>query len=128
MPVLAFLLFRNDPLSRDLAAVLFVAAALTDIADGALARRSGTVTPFGTLMDPIADKALVGVALVGLSLLGELSWWVTGIIIVRETVVTVVRLVVIRHGVMPASKGGKLKTVLQTIAIAMLLAVGPIWW
>ena len=98
---------------------------ITDLVDGAIARRYGLVTTFGKVADPIADKALTGVALIGLSLLGDLSWWVTGIILVREIGVTLLRFWVIEHGVIPASRGGKLKTVAQTVAIAMYLADVP---
>ena len=115
--------------ARTAAAVLFILASLTDFVDGALARRYGLVTTFGKIADPIADKALIGVALVGLSLLGELAWWITVVILVREIGVTLLRFWVIRHGVIAASRGGKAKTVAQTIAIAMYLADFPLaWW
>jgi CDP-diacylglycerol--glycerol-3-phosphate 3-phosphatidyltransferase len=132
VPVLAVLLAIDDgelgP-ARDAAAILFLVASVTDLADGAIARRYGLVTTFGKIADPIADKALTGVALIGLSLLGDLSWWVTGIILVREIGVTLLRFWVIEHGVIPASRGGKLKTLVQTIAIGMYLAVVPLeWW
>jgi CDP-diacylglycerol---glycerol-3-phosphate 3-phosphatidyltransferase len=100
---------------------VFVLASLTDHVDGDLARRRGLVTDFGKIADPIADKALMGAALVGLSVLGELPWWVTVVVLAREVGVTLLRLVVIRHGVIPASRGGKLKTVLQFVAIALYL-------
>jgi len=97
--------------------------------DGAIARRYGLVTTFGKIADPIADKALTGVALIGLSVLGDLSWWVTGIILVREIGVTLLRFWVIEHGVIPASRGGKAKTLAQTVAIFMYLAdVQLSWW
>jgi CDP-diacylglycerol---glycerol-3-phosphate 3-phosphatidyltransferase len=132
VPVLAVLLWLDDGelgWARDAAAVLFVLASITDLVDGAIARRYGLVTTFGKVADPIADKALTGVALIGLSLLGDLSWWVTGIILVREIGVTLLRFWVIEHGVIPASRGGKLKTVVQTVAIAMYLADVPWeWW
>jgi CDP-diacylglycerol---glycerol-3-phosphate 3-phosphatidyltransferase len=132
VPLLAVLLAMDDGTlgpARDAAALLFVLASITDLVDGAVARRYGLVTTFGKVADPIADKALTGVALIGLSLLGELSWWVTGIILVREIGVTVLRFWVIEHGVIPASRGGKLKTVVQTVAIAMYLADVSIgWW
>ena len=132
VPVLALLLWLDDGQlgwARDAAAVLFVLASITDLVDGAIARRYGLVTTFGKVADPIADKALTGVALIGLSLLGDLSWWVTGIILVREIGVTLLRFWVIEHGVIPASRGGKLKTVVQTVAIAMYLADVPLaWW
>jgi CDP-diacylglycerol--glycerol-3-phosphate 3-phosphatidyltransferase len=83
------------------------------------------VTEFGKLADPIADKALVGAALIGLSLLGDLPWWVTVVILVREVGVTLLRFWVIRHGVLPASRGGKVKTLLQGVAIGLFLL--PDW-
>ncbi|ROP73113.1 CDP-diacylglycerol--glycerol-3-phosphate 3-phosphatidyltransferase [Frigoribacterium sp. PhB107] len=110
---------------RIAAAVLFVVAILTDSLDGMLARGLDLVTDFGKIVDPIADKVLVGGALVGLSVLGELPWWVTALILVREIGITVYRFVVIRDRVIPASRGGKLKTVLQ--AVAVTLALFPLW-
>jgi CDP-diacylglycerol--glycerol-3-phosphate 3-phosphatidyltransferase len=104
---------------RVLAWAVFAAASITDRFDGEIARRRGLVTEFGKLADPIADKALVGAALVGLSELGELWWWVTVVVLVREVGVTLLRFWVIRHGVIPASRGGKVKTFLQTVAIGL---------
>jgi CDP-diacylglycerol--glycerol-3-phosphate 3-phosphatidyltransferase len=106
---------------RIAAFVTFAVASVTDRIDGELARRHGLVTDFGKIADPIADKALIGAALVGLSLLGELWWWVTVVVLVREIGVTLLRFFVIRHGVMPASRGGKLKTLLQGLAIGLLV-------
>ena len=128
VPIVGVLLFAQTTLARDLAAVIFVVAAVTDIMDGAIARKRGITSDFGALMDPIADKALITVALVGLSALGDLAWWVTIVILIREFGVTALRLSALRYGVLPASRGGKLKTVVQIIAIAMFLAVGPAWW
>ena len=124
VPVFLVLLLARDGADSGLrlaAAGVFLLAAFTDRVDGQIARSRGLVTSFGKLADPIADKALIGAALVGLSLLGELPWWVTVLVLVREVGVTVLRLVVIRHGVMPAGRGGKLKTVLQTLAITLYL-------
>lgn len=104
---------------RTLAGAVFVLASLTDRLDGHLARRLGLVTRFGVVADPIADKALTGAALVGLSLLGELPWWVTAVIGVRELGVTLLRFWVLRHGVIPASRGGKLKTLVQAMALGL---------
>jgi CDP-diacylglycerol--glycerol-3-phosphate 3-phosphatidyltransferase len=132
VPLLAVLLAVDDGTlgtARDAAAIVFVLASITDLMDGAIARRYGLVTTFGKVADPIADKALTGVALIGLSVLGDLSWWVTGIILVREVGVTLLRFWVIEHGVIPASRGGKLKTLAQTVAITMYLADVPLtWW
>ncbi|MBF6296695.1 CDP-diacylglycerol--glycerol-3-phosphate 3-phosphatidyltransferase [Nocardia amamiensis] len=106
---------------RIAAAALFGLAAITDRFDGQLARKYGLVTDFGKLADPIADKALIGSAVIGLSLLGDLAWWITIVICGREIGVTLLRLVVVRRGVIPAGRGGKLKTLLQSLAIALLL-------
>ncbi|HEV7166334.1 MAG TPA: CDP-diacylglycerol--glycerol-3-phosphate 3-phosphatidyltransferase [Micrococcaceae bacterium] len=103
------------------AVAAFAVAIYTDQLDGDLARKRGQVTDFGKIADPIADKLLIGSALVLLSALGELAWWVTILMLVREVGITVLRFVVIRYGVIPASRGGKLKTVLQTAAIFLFL-------
>ena len=101
--------------------VVFAAASVTDRLDGEIARKRGLVTEFGKLADPIADKALVGAALIGLSALHDLPWWVTVVIIVREVGVTLLRFWVIRHGVIAASRGGKVKTLLQGVAIGLFV-------
>ncbi|MGV1010197.1 MAG: CDP-diacylglycerol--glycerol-3-phosphate 3-phosphatidyltransferase [Dermatophilaceae bacterium] len=104
---------------------VFLVAMLTDRVDGNLARKRGQVTNVGMIADPIADKALLGMAFLGLSLLGEVPWWITVVVLGRELSVTLVRFLVIRHGVMPAGRGGKLKTVLQASALSLLVA--PLW-
>ncbi|WP_024366760.1 CDP-diacylglycerol--glycerol-3-phosphate 3-phosphatidyltransferase [Arthrobacter sp. TB 26] len=106
---------------RWIAAVTFAVAIYTDKLDGDIARSRGLITDFGKIADPIADKLLIGSALVMLSLLQELPWWVTILILVREWGVTALRFVVIRYGVIPASRGGKLKTVIQTVAIFLYI-------
>lgn len=103
------------------AVVAFAVAIYTDKLDGDIARSRGLVTDFGKIADPIADKLLIGSALVMLSILNELPWWVTIAILVREWGVTALRFFVIRYGVIPASRGGKLKTVVQTAAIFLYL-------
>jgi CDP-diacylglycerol--glycerol-3-phosphate 3-phosphatidyltransferase len=100
---------------------LFVLACLTDVVDGHLARSRGQVTDFGVMADPIADKALVGTALVGLSLLGALPWWATLVVLGREVAVTAMRSVLARHGMIPASRGGKLKCLTQNVAVTLYL-------
>jgi CDP-diacylglycerol--glycerol-3-phosphate 3-phosphatidyltransferase len=128
VPILAWLLFREDAASesnRLIAGVLFIIAALTDIADGTIARRWNLITNFGKIFDPIADKALIGVALVGLSYLNLLDWWFTWVILARELFVTFLRFWVINKGVIPASRGGKLKTIMQIIAISFYLLPLP---
>jgi CDP-diacylglycerol---glycerol-3-phosphate 3-phosphatidyltransferase len=106
---------------RVVAYVLFVIAMVTDKVDGDIARSRNLVTNFGKIADPIADKALTGMAFVGLSLVGELWWWVTIVVLVREWGITALRLWVIRHGVMAAGRGGKLKTLLQTFALGLFI-------
>lgn len=107
-------------------AALFIIAISTDWVDGWLARSRGIVTDLGKILDPIADKLLTSGALVCLSVLGELPWWVTAIIVVREVGITVWRLVELRRGnVVPASSGGKLKTIVQSVAISFALV--PLW-
>jgi CDP-diacylglycerol---glycerol-3-phosphate 3-phosphatidyltransferase len=122
VPLFGWLLLVDggeNPRYRILAALVFAVAAVTDRVDGELARRRGLVTDVGKIADPIADKALIGTALVGLSLLGELAWWITVLVLVREIGITLLRLVVIRHGVMPAGRGGKAKTAFQALAIVL---------
>ncbi len=124
IPVFVLTLFHGDgqqPGWRVMATVVFAVASITDRFDGEIARRRGLVTEFGKLADPIADKALVGAALIGLSILGELPWWITVVMLGREAGVTMLRFWVIRHGVIPASRGGKVKTMLQTVAIGLYL-------
>jgi len=122
VPVFAAVLFHNGghhPGWRVVAWAVFAVASLTDRFDGEIARRRGLITEFGKLADPIADKALIGTALVGLSILRELPWWITIVILFREVGVTALRFWVIRHGVIEASRGGKLKTLLQAVAIGL---------
>jgi CDP-diacylglycerol--glycerol-3-phosphate 3-phosphatidyltransferase len=124
VPVFVVLLVTNGGHSagwRVWAFVVFAVATITDFVDGDLARSRGLVTDVGKVADPIADKALTGAALIGLSALSDLPWWVTIVILVREVGVTGLRFFVIRHGVIPASRGGKAKTFLQNIAIGLYL-------
>ena len=115
---------HDDPL-RWVATVLFVVAISTHSLDGHLARSRNLITDLGKILDPIADKALTGAALVVLSVLGELPWWVTVPVLVREIGITVWRFAVLSKRVVPASKGGKTKTVLQSVAITLALAPFP---
>jgi CDP-diacylglycerol--glycerol-3-phosphate 3-phosphatidyltransferase len=141
VPVFAVLLLEGGDLTggshetdRYWAALVFVLAIITDLYDGMIARRTGQVTEFGKMADPIADKALIGTALVGLSILELLPWWVTVVILSRELGITILRFWVIRHGVIAASRGGKAKTVLQSVAIGAYIlpltgvAASARWW
>ncbi len=131
VPVFLAALFVGDghqTFWRTIAFVVFALAVITDHFDGALARSYGMVTEFGKLADPIADKLLIGGALIGLSMLGDLPWWITLVILVREIGVTVLRLALLRHGVIPASRGGKLKTLVQAVAIELfILPISGVW-
>ncbi|MFW6203883.1 MAG: CDP-alcohol phosphatidyltransferase family protein, partial [Actinomycetota bacterium] len=104
------------------------AAMVTDRVDGQLARRRGLVTDLGKIADPIADKALTGAAFIGLSLLDELPWWVTAVVLVREWGITALRFAVIRYGILPANRGGKLKTALQALALVLYILPLPDAW
>ena len=126
VPVFVAFLFEGGAAARLIAFFVFLVASLTDLFDGRLARSRGLVTDFGKIADPIADKALTGSALVGLSVLGELPWWVTAVILFRELGITALRFWVIRQGVIAASRGGKLKTLLQVIAIGLYVLPGPL--
>jgi len=125
VPVFVVLLVSGGDVLRIAASVTFGLASATDFLDGELARRRSLITDFGKIADPIADKALTGSALVVLSALGELPWWVTGVILFRELAVTGLRFWVISRGVIAASRGGKIKTMLQVIAIALYILPGP---
>jgi CDP-diacylglycerol--glycerol-3-phosphate 3-phosphatidyltransferase len=125
VPVFVACLLAGGTGWRVAAFVVFGVASVTDLLDGRLARSRGLITDFGKIADPIADKALTGAALVTLSALGELAWWVTAVILAREISVTLLRFWVIRRGVIAASRGGKLKTLLQVVAIALYVLPGP---
>ncbi|MEX2986155.1 CDP-diacylglycerol--glycerol-3-phosphate 3-phosphatidyltransferase [Streptomyces sp. C36] len=117
-----------DPAWRSFAWAAFAIAMITDLFDGHLARAYNLVTDFGKIADPIADKAIMGAALICLSVLDDLPWWVTGVILLREIGITLMRFWVIRHGVIPASRGGKMKTLFQGVAVGMyiLALTGPL--
>ena len=128
LPFCAYALFKNggeDDKWRIIAFILFFIVGLSDILDGKLARSRNQITEFGKLLDPIADKAMLATATVGASTLGLLSWWVTGIFLIREVAVTVLRFAVIKKGVIPASKGGKLKTFFQNFGVGFYILPLP---
>lgn len=128
VPVLGWLLLReagtDDP-SRVAAFVVFSVALVTDRVDGELARHRDLITDVGKIADPIADKALTGTAFVGLSVLGELPWWVTIVVMGRELGITALRFAVLRRGVMPAGRGGKVKTAVQGLALGLYILPLP---
>ncbi len=130
VPVFGWLLLSEggeDVGFRIWAFVAFVLLMITDRIDGDIARSRGLVTNFGKLADPIADKALTGMAFVGLSIIGVLWWWVTIVLLIREWGITLMRFVIKKYGVMPASQGGRIKTTLQAVAIGGYLLPFEIW-
>jgi CDP-diacylglycerol---glycerol-3-phosphate 3-phosphatidyltransferase len=131
VPVFVWLLFQHggeDTVSRIVAAAVFSVAMVTDRLDGELARRRGLVTDVGKIADPIVDKALTGAAFIGLSVLGDLPWWVTIVVLVREWGITAMRFAVLRYGVLPANRGGKAKTALQGLALGLYILPLPDAW
>ena len=130
VPVFLAALFAGDGHEtrwRVISFMIFAVAVITDRLDGQLARNYGMVTELGKLADPIADKLLIGSALIGLSMLGDLPWWVTVVILARELGITALRFAVLRHGVIPASRGGKLKTLVQAIGIGLFVLPLQAW-
>jgi CDP-diacylglycerol---glycerol-3-phosphate 3-phosphatidyltransferase len=130
VPVFGWLLLTeggDDVGFRLWAFVAFILLMITDRIDGDIARSRGLVTNFGKLADPIADKALTGMAFVGLSIIGVLWWWVTIVLLVREWGITLMRFVVKKYGVMPASQGGRVKTTFQAVAIGGYLLPLEVW-
>ncbi len=115
----------DSVLWRCVAYLIFVVAMITDKIDGDYARKYDLVTNFGKIADPIADKAITGMAFVGLSITGDIWWWVTIVVLLREWSVTILRLSVLKHVVMPAARSGKIKTVLQAFALAGLILPLP---
>ena len=106
---------------------IYFTLGLTDIADGKWARQSNRITALGTFLDPVADKALIGSAMISLSILGRFPWWITILILFREIGITIFRLLVIRGGVIPASRGGKLKTAMQGFGVGFFMLPLPAW-
>ena len=128
LPFCAYALFKNggdDDSWRIIAFTLFFIVGLSDILDGKIARSRNQITEFGKLLDPIADKAMLATASISASLLGMLSWWVTAIFLIREVAVTILRFAVIKKGVIPASKGAKVKTFFQSFGVGFYILPLP---
>ena len=132
VPVGAYTLFKNggdDQSWRIISWWVFFLLGLSDILDGKLARSRNSITEFGKFLDPVADKVLIGTAMISLSILGHMPWWITIIIMVREVGITVFRLTVINRGVIPANKGGKIKTTMQNFAVGFyVLPLNSSWF
>ncbi|WP_341925941.1 CDP-diacylglycerol--glycerol-3-phosphate 3-phosphatidyltransferase [Nocardioides psychrotolerans] len=110
----------DSVLWRTIAYVIFALAMITDKIDGDIARARNLVTNFGKIADPIADKAITGMAFIGLSIVGDIWWWVTIIVLLREWSVTILRLSILKHVVIAAAQSGKIKTTLQALALGGL--------
>ena len=104
---------------------IFFTLGMTDIVDGRWARRSNRITALGTFLDPVADKALIGAAMISLSILDRFPWWITILILAREIGITLFRLIVIKDGVIPASRGGKIKTLTQNFGVGFFILPLP---
>ena len=125
--VLAALYAESAP-GRLAVTVVFLLAMLTDLLDGHLARSRNLITDFGKIMDPIADKAMTGAALIMLSVWEYVPWWMTILILVREFGITLMRFTILKYGALPANLAGKAKTMVQTIAITFCLLPFELWW
>ena len=116
VPVGAYTLFKNggdDTTWQYISWCVFFALGMSDVLDGKLARSRGTITEFGKFLDPVADKFMIGTAMVSLSILGRMPWWMTIVVLSREIAITIFRLAVIKRGVIPANRGGKIKAMMQ---------------
>jgi CDP-diacylglycerol--glycerol-3-phosphate 3-phosphatidyltransferase len=133
VPVGVYTLFKNggnDATWQYISWTVFFALGLSDIVDGNLARSRNTITEFGKFLDPVADKVMIGAAMISLSILDRLPWWITSVILFREVGITLFRLVIINRGVIPANKGGKIKASLQNFGVGFyVLPLGPsLYW
>jgi len=120
VPVGACTLFKNggdDTTWQYISWVVFFTLGMSDVLDGKLARSRNTITEFGKFLDPVADKVMIGTAMISLSILGRMPWWMTIVILAREIGITIFRLSVIKRGVIPANKGGKIKAMMQGFGV-----------
>jgi CDP-diacylglycerol--glycerol-3-phosphate 3-phosphatidyltransferase len=128
LPFCAWALFKEggeDPTWQIIAWTSFFLVGLTDILDGRIARRRNQVSSFGAILDPIADKAFIGTALIGLSILGKIPWWVTAVILFREIGITIIRLAIVNRKVISANRGGKIKSLLQNFSVGFYILPLP---
>lgn len=128
LPFCAWALFQKDgedPTWQIIAWTMFFVVGMTDVLDGRIARKRNQISNFGIILDPIADKAFIATALIGLSILGKMPWWVTLLILVREIGVTILRFAVIKREVISANRGGKLKSLLQNFSVGFYILPLP---
>jgi CDP-diacylglycerol--glycerol-3-phosphate 3-phosphatidyltransferase len=130
IPIGVYTLFYdggNNSTYQLISYAIFFTLGMTDIVDGRWARHSNKITPLGTFLDPVADKALIGAAMISLSILDRFPWWITILILTREIGITLFRLLVIKNGVIAASKGGKIKTLMQNFGVGFFILPLPAW-
>ncbi|MFM8965411.1 MAG: CDP-diacylglycerol--glycerol-3-phosphate 3-phosphatidyltransferase [Actinomycetota bacterium] len=128
LPFCAWALFQKDgqdPTWQLIAWTMFFIVGMTDVLDGRIARKRNQISNFGIILDPIADKAFIATALIGLSILGKMPWWVTVLILAREIGVTILRFAVIKREVISANRGGKLKSLLQNFSVGFYILPLP---
>ena len=133
VPVGAYTLFKNggdDTTWQYISWCVFFTLGMSDVLDGKLARSRGTITEFGKFLDPVADKFMIGTAMVSLSILGRMPWWITIVILTREIGITIFRLAVIKRGVIPANRGGKIKSAFQSFGVGFFMLPMPesLYW
>ncbi|CAB4602804.1 unannotated protein [freshwater metagenome] len=133
VPIGAYTLFKNggnDPTWQYISWVVFFLLGMSDVLDGNLARSRNEITEFGKFLDPVADKVMIGTAMISLSILNRLPWWITIVILVREIGITIFRLAIIKRGVIAANKGGKIKSTLQNFGVGFyVLPLGSnLYW
>jgi len=128
LPLCAWALFKNggdDSIWRVIAWLMFFVVGMTDVLDGKIARSRNQISPLGIILDPIADKAFIATALIGLSILDRIPWWVTTVILTRELSVTILRFVVIKREIISANRGGKFKTLIQNFSVGFYILPLP---
>jgi CDP-diacylglycerol--glycerol-3-phosphate 3-phosphatidyltransferase len=128
LPFCAWALFQEegkDPTWQIIAWLMFFVVGMTDVLDGRIARKRNQISNFGIILDPIADKAFIATALIGLSVLGKIPWWVTILILLREVGVTILRFAVIKREVISANRGGKIKSLLQNFSVGFYILPLP---
>jgi len=130
VPCGVYTLFKNggdDSTWQIISWFIFFFLGLSDILDGNLARSRNKITEFGKFLDPVADKVMIGAAMISLSILGRMPWWITIVILGREIGITLLRLAIIRRGVIAANKGGKIKATFQSFGVGFYVLPLPTW-
>ena len=125
LPPAIWALYQSGTIWQLISWLIFFCIAMSDVIDGRLARKSGQITEMGKFLDPVADKLMIASVMIPLSLQGRFQWWVTIAILFREVGITLFRGAVIRSGVIPANRGGKVKSLMQNLGIGWFIAPLP---